>query len=687
MRAPYLLDPTRQLTATEEALLWHKPATHITSAYETRICHEVQRNWHHPELKITNILLEGDAGSGKTQLAKALAADFGLPYTKITCFADMDKSDVLGALLPVVDEADATSTGPVRYTYYPSEIVQAFENGWLLEIQEPTMIRDAAVLMALNAALEAEGTINLPTRIVKRHPDFIAVITTNRGYNGCRPLNEALRDRMQHSEKMDLPPQEVMMARGKAKTGCTDEAVLSVLAESIMVLDQTAKANGIKGAAGMRSYFFWLDAVFNGASAATSIYQKVLYKMTTDPTELAILIAALTKQGLMTQLAELTEQAPSQPQTQTPVATDTEVLDVHVATDGTFAATETEATHPNALRLRRAADSTGHTETTSASTSAQTQSSENGTDGSPIYHELTSPITLADAEKTLRKTLNQEARASVKGSIHEKTKLVVHRISATPKEKAAYNKEARVLRPVIQELIQRTQPLLVHETTNELRGGQLYGNTFQAARVATPDLHYFARKTPPTENPTLAVTLRIDESASMSAFGRITAAQKAALALYEFCHACGIPIMIYGDTADRTRLEQMSIYAYVDFASQNPDEKYALMHIQPRSNNRDGMALRILSQRLLQMPQTTKLLISLSDGQPKALPDYAGARAIADMQTILAEFRRQGITYLACAIGQDQEVISQIYGSENTIDLTDLQTLPQRLVQIIANYL
>ena len=150
-------------------------------------------------MKISTILLEGDAGSGKTQLAKALSADFGLPYTKVTCFADMDKSDVLGAILPVLPEKDCQGSS-VEYQYYPSEIVRAYENGWLLEIQEPTVIRDAAVLMALNSALEPDGSINLPTRIVRRHPDFIAVITTNRRYHGCRALDEAVRDRVQHAE-------------------------------------------------------------------------------------------------------------------------------------------------------------------------------------------------------------------------------------------------------------------------------------------------------------------------------------------------------------------------------------------------------------------------------------------------------------------------------------------------------
>ena len=678
MKRTCSLSPNRQLIEEEQSLVWQKPPSHIESEAEKRIYQEVVRNWNCGEMKISTILLEGDAGSGKTQLAKALSADFKLPYTKVTCFADMDKSDVLGSILPVLSEDDQSDA--IEYRYYPSEIVRAYENGWLLEIQEPTVIRDAAVLMALNSALEPDGSLNLPTRIVHRHPDFIAIITTNRGYNGCRPLNEALRDRVQHAEKLDLPPKAVMMERAKAKTGYHSENVLSLFAETIMLLDETARANAIKGVAGMRSYIFWVDAVASGASVKNTLYHKVLYKITTDPQELAILEQALASHGLADKLTELDTVCHSQPEGENP-----EVMELHIFENSEYFA-ETDQADKNAIRLRKSADSEGHSDT-SSDKNIDVSSSDNGENGTPFYHEFDKSAKSELQKKEFRKQLNMEARESIEGSCHEGVKLIVHRPEATAQNREEYHNMAATLLPVIGELVRKINPLLEHEVSNEFAKSKFYGTKFCADQTASLDFRVFARKRPPAEEPSLAVALRIDESASMSAFGRLDAAKQAAIALYEFCTGCGIPIMVYGDTADRSRLEQMSIYAYVDFESKYADEKYSLMNIQARSNNRDGMALRIISDRLLNAPQKTKLIISISDGQPKAMPDYTGEKAAHDMKDTLQEYGRKGIQFLAAAIGQDKEAIRELYGAENTLDITDLKQLPARLVQIIARFL
>lgn len=679
MKDTFNLSSDRQLTDEEISLIWRKPLSHIESEAEKRIFKEVVRNWKRGEMKLSTILLEGDAGSGKTQLAKALSADFNLPYTKVTCFADMDKSDILGSILPVLTEKDDAQSS-VEYKYYPSEIVRAYENGWVLEIQEPTLIKDAAVLMALNSALEPDGSLNLPTRIAHRHPDFIAVITTNRGYNGFRPLNEALRDRVQHAEKLDLPPKEVMMERARSKTGYKNENVLSLLAETIILLDETAKANSIKGVAGMRSYIFWVDAAANGESIPQALYYKVIYKITTDPMEIAILEQAMATQGFKDKFDELDALNHSNSELE-----NTEVMELYITENKNYSGIN-DKKDKNSILLRKSADSEGHS-STGSNQKADISSNGNGENISPFYHEIKKPVTSDFQKKEFRKELNRQARDSIKGSCHEGINLIVHRPEITELNKAEYDSMTSDIIPVISELIRKINPLLEHESSPEFAKSQLYGTKFNADQAASLDFRVFSRKLPPSEEPSLAVALRIDESASMSAFGRLDAAKKAALALYEFCSGCSIPIMIYGDTADCSKKENMSIYAYVDFENKKTDEKYALMNIQSRSNNRDGMALRIISNRLLMASEKTKLMISISDGQPKAMPDYAGDKAVLDMKNTLQEYRRKGIQFLAAAIGQDKDAIKEIYGAENTLDISDLNQLPARLLQIIARHL
>lgn len=728
------LSPERQLTDAEKKLVWKKPITHRVSEEERRISKEIKRNWNRGEMKIANILLEGDAGSGKTQLAKALSANFGLPYTKVTCFADMDKSDIIGAILPVISSerlekmepaeqavwkalyesdglqsiseilmdalgitqeraalkmkqllkraaAENTDGEAIEYRFYPSEIVRAYQKGYLLEIQEPNVIRDAAVLMALNSALELDGSINLPTEIIRRHPDFIAVITTNRSYAGTRPLNEALRDRVQHTEKMDLPTKEIMIERVMAKTGFQDGKMLGILADVIMVLDRTARTNAIKGVAGMRSFFYWADAIAAGASAKESLYHKVIYKITTDSEEIKLLEEALKNHGLLASLEEA----------ETELKKKRKFDDaVEIRTWGDIDDTDFDKDNhreEKGIALKKSADSSS---SRVSDDSTHMERSGLGEDGDPNYHQANPESMSEEAkqkERDFRKKLNRDAREVISDSIHKKVKLIVHRPDYDEENQQEYVCLCQGLMPIVQEIARKTLPYLEHEISSDFARNRYYGSKFQADSVAYRDYKYFAKKRPPTESPSLVVGLRVDESASMSAYGRLEAAKRAVIAVYEYCQLCHIPILIYGDTADVSRLEQMSIFAYADFNKADANDRFRLMRIHARSNNRDGMALRIMAERLAASPQKTKLLISISDGQPKAMDDYTGSYAVTDMKQTIQEYERKGVTFLAAAIGQDKDVISEIYGNERFLDITNLHEFPAKLVRIIARYL
>ncbi|MDT2845760.1 AAA family ATPase [Enterococcus thailandicus] len=742
----FSLTQDRVFSRLEKQMIWQKPKSHRTSVEEIRIATEINENWLDPEMKIMNILLEGDAGSGKTQLAKALSADLQLPYTKVTCFADMDKSDVFGALLPVVESVDADSqelleaisqtesfdavlrlvqshyqldvlsareklaefvqqieakseTTPIHYKYYPSEIVRAMEKGYLLEIQEPTVIRDASVLVALNSALEPNGMLNLPAGIVRRHPDCVVVITTNRNYQGNRPLNESLRDRMQHAEKMDLPSLEVMVERAVGKTGIQDSAILFKMAEIIRLLDETAKANAIKGVAGMRSYFYWVNTMKQGQDLLQSIYPKVLYKLTTDPDELKILLQALEDTGLLIELRELLRAKKWGEATDAPTVRGRKISGLEAEER------QIEELAPEELTLAEQELSTLEKveEMADKETPEETDESENLDN---IQEERSSDVegkhqteksaedesaemSAADMDahdKEMKKELNKEARQIMKGTMHEKEGLIVHR----PKYQINSD-EARAIRaqvfPVVDSLSRQVLELLDSEESTSYQKGKYEGQRFNASRIAYGDLRNFDKKNPPHEQPSLAVAIRLDESGSMIREDRIEAAKKAAIAIAEFAKRVNIPLMINGDTADVSVREKTSIFSYKEFADtfQWLDEK--LVTMKPRQNNRDGAVLRVVADKLNQQTATTKLLLNISDGQPKALPDYTGKKAKEDIQEVIKEYDRQGIIFIAAAIGQDKEEIKEIYGESRFLDITDLQEFPKQMIQLIARYL
>ena len=744
----FSLTENRTFSRLEKQMIWKKPKSHRTSAEEWRIASEIKENWQDPEMKISNVLLEGDAGSGKTQLAKALSADLQLPYTKVTCFADMDKSDVFGALLPVVDSdkeqdqelleaiyqtdtleavltliqnhygidsfsakeklaelvqrIEADYPDAIHYSYYPSEIVRAIEKGYLLEIQEPTVIRDASVLVALNSALEPNGMLNLPTGIIRRHPDCIIVITTNRNYQGNRPLNESLRDRMQHAEKMDLPALEVMAERAMAKTMIQKQELLLKMAEIIRLLDETAKANAIKGVAGMRSYFYWANTYKQGQDLLQSIYPKVLYKLSTDPDELAILEQALSESGLLLELQDILRKEKwgypqIEPQSEhakgrTISAEEANERNITEDAEETLRLDEKKqlsAEEPNegAERLEKTTEKNEMPpqmqKERKSDIEGKNQKEQQQTE------EDSQEMSASDMEthdKEIKKQLNKEARQIMKETIHEKEGLIVHRPAFQGKTQEARKLQMQVM-PIVESLSRQILELLDNEQTETYQKGKYEGQRFNASRVAYGDLRNFDKKNPPHEQPSLAVAVRIDESGSMIRDDRIEAAKKAAIAIAEFAKKVDIPLLIYGDTADRSAREKTSLFSYKEFEDgfQWLNEKFVTM--KPRQNNRDGAALRLAAEKLNRQSATTKLLLNISDGQPKALPDYTGKKAKEDIQSVLKEYERQGILFVSAAIGQDKEEIKSIYGESRFVDITDLNEFPKQMIQLIARYL
>ena len=142
------------------------------------------------------------------------------------------------------------------------------------------------------------------------------------------------------------------------------------------------------------------------------------------------------------------------------------------------------------------------------------------------------------------------------------------------------------------------------------------------------------------------------------------------------------PLPVSGYSDGRGTVE---LYSYSEFDSIDHDDKYRLMDITARSSNRDGAALRFVAEQLSRRPETVKLLILVSDGQP-ADDGYYGTAAEEDLRGIKQEYTRKRILFVAAAIGDDKPGIERIYG-DSFLDITDLNQLPIKLTTLVKRHI
>ena len=159
------------------------------------------------------------------------------------------------------------------------------------------MVRSPAVLSLLNSLLEHNGTIELPGRVVRRHPDTIVVFTANEDYYGCKELNAALKDRWLFGDKMNTPSKKVMAQRLSAKIKyaakmagknlpCDDDTALAA-ASVVWEVARAAKKLELLDVFGMRSLLFWGLQLCMGHTDKDTFLRDVIYKMTRDDENVA----------------------------------------------------------------------------------------------------------------------------------------------------------------------------------------------------------------------------------------------------------------------------------------------------------------------------------------------------------------------------------------------------------------
>lgn len=205
---------------------------------------------------------------------------------------DATSRDCMAVVLDMVTEKIKALTKPAEgehssgqtYTYVETDFIKALKHGYLLEIQEPTVITQPGVLVGLNSLLEQGGSITLPTgEIIQRHPDTVVIVTTNVTYEGCRSLNQSVVDRMSLVEDIELPSPEVMVQRAMAVTGATDEFQVSQMVQVVNDMSDYMRKNNITdGTCGMRSLIDWITSSEITGDVYRSALSTIISKASSD---------------------------------------------------------------------------------------------------------------------------------------------------------------------------------------------------------------------------------------------------------------------------------------------------------------------------------------------------------------------------------------------------------------------
>lgn len=179
--------------------------------------------------------------------------------------------------------AAACSSG---FRYVESPLVKAIRNGWLCEVQEPSLIQRPAVMPGLNGLLDETGCIVLPTgEMLHRHPDCVIVSTLNVDLEGCRPLNQAFLDRHHIIMDMVCPDDKIIMERIKKMTGCDDTINLMAMIDTMRQIAKVAASRGATdgNTNSMRQLASWVEAVMVTGDYKASAEWTIISGTTADP--------------------------------------------------------------------------------------------------------------------------------------------------------------------------------------------------------------------------------------------------------------------------------------------------------------------------------------------------------------------------------------------------------------------
>ncbi|MGD7008163.1 vWA domain-containing protein [Metabacillus sp. 84] len=267
-------------------------------------------------------------------------------------------------------------------------------------------------------------------------------------------------------------------------------------------------------------------------------------------------------------------------------------------------------------------------------------------------------------------------------------------VKPNDQDKISYSENKAAVSHYQKKLKQMIRKTLEHKKTNprtNLHTGRLGKNLLRWVTDDNPRLFY--KKEEPSIQIDAVFTLLVDCSASM--YDKMDDTKLGITLFHEALKSVGVVHQITGfweDTNDATEVRMPNYFhRVVPFkTSLNQSTGPEIMQLNPEEDNRDGYAIRHMTQELVIRPEKQKFLIVFSDGEPAAM-NYE-QKGIVDTHEAVIEARKRGIEVINIflANGEIEEsqrnTIQDIYGKFSII-VHKVSDLPDVLFPLLRKLL
>ncbi|TDL34867.1 VWA domain-containing protein [Jeotgalibacillus sp. S-D1] len=263
-----------------------------------------------------------------------------------------------------------------------------------------------------------------------------------------------------------------------------------------------------------------------------------------------------------------------------------------------------------------------------------------------------------------------------------------------PEDQRQYDrlkKEVGFYQKKLQKIIEKTLDHKKIQPRNRLVFGRLSKQLIPFFTEEQPKVFYKKNEKSPEIDATF--TLLLDCSASMH--DKMEETKKGLILFHEVLKSVRVPHEIVGFWEDTDQTSESYQPNYLKTVVEYDQSVYstqsaAIMQLQPEEDNRDGFAIRHMTERLIKRKENKRFLLVFSDGEPAAM-NYE-QNGIMDTHEAVVEARKYGIEVMNVFLSKEEipesqkEVIQNMYG-KYSLFIPQIEELPDILFPLLKRLL